>query len=178
MRRLSDLVQSFLHYGKPIEIFPAPTDVRQLVDGVVALSESKMKSQGIDLVEECNGVPPILNVDAEKLRALLYQRGRQRYPGDAGGRHDADRVPAPRRRLDGDQFLGHRRGHRSRSRRIMCSSRSSPPSARASASGCSCRRRSSRRTAVQSTSGRTTDGPGTTVTFTFPPGAVVDGRPS
>src|SRR5208283_4071809 len=71
MRRLSELVQSFLPYGKPIEIFPAPTDVRQLVDQVVALSESKMKSQGIELVEEFNEASPILNVDAEKLRTCF-----------------------------------------------------------------------------------------------------------
>src|SRR5579862_282155 len=71
MRRLSELVQSFLHYGKPIEIFPAPTDVHQLVDGVVALSESKMKSQGIDLVEEGKHVSGILNADAEKLRTCF-----------------------------------------------------------------------------------------------------------
>ena len=71
MRRLADLVQSFLHYGKPIEIFPEPTDVHELVDEVVALSESKMKSQGIELVEECNDAAPILNVDVEKLRTCF-----------------------------------------------------------------------------------------------------------
>src|ERR1700730_17952801 len=71
MRRLAGLVQSFLHYGKPIEIFPAPTDVHQLVDQVVALSESKMKSQGIELIEECNEPAPILKVDAEKLRTCF-----------------------------------------------------------------------------------------------------------
>ena len=71
MRRLSELVQSFLHYGKPIEIFPAPIDVHQLVDGVVALSESKMKSQGIELFEEGKDVPGVLNADAEKLRTCF-----------------------------------------------------------------------------------------------------------
>jgi signal transduction histidine kinase len=71
MRRLAELVQSFLNYGKPIEIFPAPTDVHQLVDGVIALSESKMKSQGIDLVEEGKDVPGMLNADAEKLRTCF-----------------------------------------------------------------------------------------------------------
>ncbi|HEY6421248.1 MAG TPA: HAMP domain-containing sensor histidine kinase [Candidatus Binataceae bacterium] len=65
---LSELVQSFLQYGKPVEIHPAPTDVRKLVDGVLALSESKRKGQGIELIEEPNGVPAVLNVDAEKLR--------------------------------------------------------------------------------------------------------------
>ena len=68
LHRLSDLVQSFLQYGKPIEIHPAPTDVRQFVDGVLALSESKRKDQGIELIEEPNGVPAVLNVDSEKLR--------------------------------------------------------------------------------------------------------------
>ena len=68
LRRLSELVQSFLHYGKPVEIYPAPTDVYQLVDGVVALSESKMRSQGVTLVEEGKEASGILNVDAEKLR--------------------------------------------------------------------------------------------------------------
>lgn len=71
MRRLSELVQSFLHYGKPIEIFPAPIDVHQLVDGVVALSESKMKSQGIELAEEGKDVPGVMNADAGKLRTCF-----------------------------------------------------------------------------------------------------------
>ncbi len=71
MRRLAELVQSFLHYGRPIEIHPMPTDVHQLIDGVVALSESKIKSQGIELVEEGWEVPAVLNVDAEKLRTCF-----------------------------------------------------------------------------------------------------------
>lgn len=68
IRRLSELVQSFLNYGKPIEIHPAPSDIRQLVDSVLQISESKMRVQGIQLVEDLNGVPTMLNVDAEKLR--------------------------------------------------------------------------------------------------------------
>jgi signal transduction histidine kinase len=71
VRRLSELVQSFLNYGKPIEIHPAPTDVRKLVDSVLAISESKMRSQGIKVREEVDGVPTVLNVDAEKLRTCF-----------------------------------------------------------------------------------------------------------
>ena len=71
VRRLSDMVQTFLHYGQPIEIHPAPTDVRQLVNGVLALSESKLKSQGIEVVEEGNRVPATLSVDAEKVRTCF-----------------------------------------------------------------------------------------------------------
>jgi signal transduction histidine kinase len=71
VRRLSEMVQTFLHYGQPIEIHPAPTDVRQLVDGVLALSDSKLKSQGIELVEENGVAPAMLNVDAEKVRTCF-----------------------------------------------------------------------------------------------------------
>ena len=71
VRRMSELVQSFLHYGKPIEIRPASTDVKQLVDGVLAISESKMKSQGIAVLEDADSVATVLNVDAEKLRTCF-----------------------------------------------------------------------------------------------------------
>ncbi|MDB5108375.1 MAG: Periplasmic sensor signal transduction histidine kinase precursor [Candidatus Binatus sp.] len=71
LRRLSEMVQSFLHYGRPIEIYRAPTDVYALVDGVIALSESKMKSQGIELVEEGKNGAGVLNVDAEKIRTCF-----------------------------------------------------------------------------------------------------------
>jgi signal transduction histidine kinase len=71
IRRLSEMVQTFLHYGQPVEIFPAPTDLRQLVHGVLALSESKLKSQGIEIIEEGQQVQTILNVDAEKVRTCF-----------------------------------------------------------------------------------------------------------
>jgi signal transduction histidine kinase len=71
IRRLVELIQSFLHYGKPIELHPAPTDVRQLVRGVLELSESKVRSQGIKVVESGADVAALLNVDAEKLRTCF-----------------------------------------------------------------------------------------------------------
>jgi signal transduction histidine kinase len=71
IHRLSELIQSFLHYGKPVEIRPAPTDLRALVRDVLALSESKLRSQGIETVEVGDGVPTVLNVDGEKLRTCF-----------------------------------------------------------------------------------------------------------
>jgi signal transduction histidine kinase len=71
VRRLSEMVQTFLHYGQPIEIFPAPTDLRQLVNSVLALSESKLKSQSIEVIEEGTDVQTLLNVDAEKVRTCF-----------------------------------------------------------------------------------------------------------
>jgi signal transduction histidine kinase len=68
IRRLSELVQSFLNYGKPIEIRPAPTDVKSLVDGVLQISESKMRANGIRVVKVADGAPAMLRVDADKLR--------------------------------------------------------------------------------------------------------------
>lgn len=71
IHRLSALIQNFLHYGKPIEIHPAPTDLRALVHDVLALSESKLKSQAIEVVEEGAGVPAVLHVDGEKIRTCF-----------------------------------------------------------------------------------------------------------
>ena len=71
IHRLSEMVQTFLHYGKPIEIHPAPTDVRQLVGDVLALSDSKLRSQRIEVVEHDDGAPAMLNLDAEKVRTCF-----------------------------------------------------------------------------------------------------------
>ena len=71
IHRLSALIQNFLHYGKPIEIHPAPTDLRALVHDVLALSESKLKSQAIEVIEEGAEVPAVLHVDGEKIRTCF-----------------------------------------------------------------------------------------------------------
>ncbi len=71
IHRLSGLIQNFLHYGKPIEIRTAPTDLRAIVNDVLALSESRLKSQHIEVVEEDGAGPTILNVDAEKIRTCF-----------------------------------------------------------------------------------------------------------
>ena len=71
IHRLSELIQSFLNYGRPIEVHPAPTDVRALVGNVLELSDSKLKSQSIRASLEGASAPVILNVDAEKLHACF-----------------------------------------------------------------------------------------------------------
>jgi len=160
MRRLSELVQSFLHYGKPIEIFPAPTDVRQLVGEVVALSESKMKSQGIELVEECKEPFPILNVDAEKLRTCFINvvaNAIQAMP-------EGGVMGIAFRRLDGSGIQAEVVNH------VF------EPFFTTKREGIGLGLFLSR--AIVETHGGTIDigpnpdGSGTTVTFTFPPGAV------
>ena len=132
--------------------------MRQLVDEVVALSESKMKSQAIELVEECDDVPPMLNVDAEKLRTCFVNvvaNAIQAMP-------DGGTMRIAFRRVEGGamviSFSDTGAGIEAEVA-SMSSSRSSPPSATASGSGCFCRRRSSRRMAVQSISGRTRTDP-------------------
>jgi nitrogen fixation/metabolism regulation signal transduction histidine kinase len=71
IHRLSGLIQNFLHYGRPIEIHTAPTDLRAIVSDVLALSDSRLKSQNIDVVEEDGSVATVLNVDAEKIRTCF-----------------------------------------------------------------------------------------------------------
>ncbi len=71
IHRLSGLIQNFLHYGKPIEIRTAPIDLKAIVGDVLALSESRLKSQGIEVIESNGAVPTVLNVDAEKIRTCF-----------------------------------------------------------------------------------------------------------
>ncbi|MGH7864779.1 MAG: HAMP domain-containing protein, partial [Candidatus Binataceae bacterium] len=61
VRRLSELIQSFLNYGRPIEIHRAPTDLQLLIDSVLAISESKLKVQAIEVSQPVNGAAPLLN---------------------------------------------------------------------------------------------------------------------
>ncbi len=71
IRRLSELIQSFLVYGRPVEIHPAPTDLRAVVLDVLALSESRLKSQGIEVTQDGFDNPAVLNVDSEKIRTCF-----------------------------------------------------------------------------------------------------------
>ncbi|HXR37251.1 MAG TPA: ATP-binding protein [Candidatus Binataceae bacterium] len=71
IHRLSGLIQNFLHYGKPIEIHTAPIDLRAMVHDVLALSESRLKTQGIEVIERDGEVPAVLNVDGEKIRTCF-----------------------------------------------------------------------------------------------------------
>src|SRR5229473_2673603 len=64
---LGQLAGALAHEVKnPLNFISLALD--QLVDSVLALSESKLKSQGIEVVEQGGNVPAMLNVDAEKLR--------------------------------------------------------------------------------------------------------------
>jgi len=174
MRRLADLVQSFLHYGKPIEIFPAPTDVRRLVNEVVALSESKMKSQGIDLVEEGGEPQPLLKVDAEKLRTCFINvvaNAIQAMP-EGGTMHITFR------RVDGSMVIAFSDTGAGIEAEVV--NHVFEPFFTTKRDGIGLGLFLSK--AIVEAHGGTidigpnADGPGTTLTFTFPPSAVLDGR--
>ena len=176
MRRLADLVQSFLHYGKPIEIFPAPTDVRRLVDDVVALSESKMKSQGIELIEECNETTPFLKVDAEKLRTCFINvvaNAIQAMP--EGG---TMRIAFRRATADGSMMISF--SDTGAGIEAGVAGHVFEPFFTTKREGIGLGLFLSK--AIVETHGGTidigpnTDGHGTTLTFTFPPSAVMDGH--
>ena len=176
MRRLADLVQSFLHYGKPIEIFPAPTDVHQLVGQVVALSESKMKSQGIELIEECNEPAPILKVDAEKLRTCFINvvaNAIQAMP-------EGGKMRITFRRVDADGSMVISFSDTGGGIEAGVAGHVFEPFFTTKREGIGLGLFLSK--AIVETHGGTidigpnADGPGTTLTFTFPPSAVVNGH--
>ncbi|HEV2171201.1 MAG TPA: ATP-binding protein [Candidatus Binatus sp.] len=174
MRRLSELVQSFLQYGKPIEIFPKPTDVHRLVNEVVALSETKMKSQGVELIEDCAEESPTLNVDAEKLRTCFINvvaNAIQAMPEGGTMRIGFRRVEGAMVIMFSDTGAGIE---------ADVASHVFEPFFTTKRDGIGLGLFLSK--AIVETHGGTihiganADGRGTTVTFTFPPSAVVNGQ--
>ncbi|HZC45696.1 MAG TPA: HAMP domain-containing sensor histidine kinase, partial [Candidatus Acidoferrum sp.] len=158
----------------PIEILRAPTDVRRLVNEVVALSQSKMKSQGIQLVEECNEPAPMLNVDVEKLRTCFINvvaNAIQAMP--EGG---AMRIAFRRVVVDGSMVIAF--SDTGAGMEAGVANHVFEPFFTTKRDGIGLGLFLSK-TIVETHGGTidigpNADGPGTTLTFTFPPSAVID----
>jgi len=140
----------------------------------VALSESKMKSQGIELIEECDEAVPILNVDAEKLRTCFINvvaNAIQAMP-------EGGTMRIAFRRVDGAMVITF--SDTGAGIEAQVAGHVFEPFFTTKREGIGLGLFLSK--AIVETHGGTIDigpnpdGSGTTVTFTFPPGAVVDGH--
>ena len=176
MRRLSELVQSFLHYGKPIEIFPTP-------DRRASTGRSSGRAVGIENEKPgnrgdrgSNGAPPILNVDAEKLRTCFINvvaNAIQAMP-------EGGTMRIAFRRVDGAMVITFSDTGAGIEAEVV--SHVFEPFFTTKREGIGLGLFLSK--AIVETHGGTidigpnADGPGTTVTFIFPPSAVADGRDS
>jgi len=69
--RISRFAESFLEYGRPIELHRRLTDITALLDGILELVQPRADQEHIILIREYVGLPH-LDVDPELLRTCIY----------------------------------------------------------------------------------------------------------
>jgi signal transduction histidine kinase len=70
IRRLNTMIETFLKYGKPLELKREPTDIRSLLDEVLAVAEQKSQAQLIR-VERDYADTPLVWVDAAHIKTCF-----------------------------------------------------------------------------------------------------------
>jgi signal transduction histidine kinase len=87
IQRVSRFAESFLEFGKSLELNRVDTDMDGLIGTVLDLVAVKAAKEGVEIVRESEGPPPVLRVDPDFIRTCLYNillNAFQAMPG--GGR--------------------------------------------------------------------------------------------
>ena len=71
IERVSRFAESFLEYGKPLELNLQRTDMGKLIGDVLELIEAKAHKENIHIVKEF-GILPELHIDPEFIKTCLY----------------------------------------------------------------------------------------------------------
>lgn len=71
IQRVSGFAESFLQYGRPLELNLQKTDIGMLIDEVLGLVMAKAQKEGIEIRKECEELPE-LSVDSEFIKTCLY----------------------------------------------------------------------------------------------------------
>ncbi len=71
IHRLSRFAESFLHYGKPIELNLRKANIGKIIDEVLELVSAKARQENISISKE-DGTLPELSVDPEFIKTCIY----------------------------------------------------------------------------------------------------------
>ena len=71
IQRVSRFAESFLAYGRPLEINTRPTDIRQLIEDVLELTLAKAEKEHI-IIERHFETMPELSIDPDLIKTCLY----------------------------------------------------------------------------------------------------------
>ena len=69
--RISSFAESFLEYGRPIELQQRNTNIVAMLDGILELAQARAVQEQIIIIREYAGIPD-LSVDPELLRTCIY----------------------------------------------------------------------------------------------------------
>jgi signal transduction histidine kinase len=71
IRRLDDMIRSFLKYGKPLNLKRQPADVRTLLDEVLDVAAQKAAVERIQITRNYTTAPPEIWVDVPHLKTCF-----------------------------------------------------------------------------------------------------------
>jgi len=71
IHRLNAMIETFLKYGKPLELRREPTDIRKLLDEVLEVAEQKSQTQQIRLERNYADALPLVWVDAAHIKTCF-----------------------------------------------------------------------------------------------------------
>lgn len=71
IHRLNDMIETFLKYGKPLELKRLPTDIRTLLDEVLEVAAQKAQSQRIRVERDYAAALPDLWVDGPHIKTCF-----------------------------------------------------------------------------------------------------------
>jgi len=71
IQRVSGFAESFLEYGRPLEMSMQKTDICKIIEDVLSLVAAKAQKEDIEIITEYDITPELL-VDAEFIKTCLY----------------------------------------------------------------------------------------------------------
>jgi signal transduction histidine kinase len=71
IKRLDRLIRNFLSYGRPLNLNPKPTDLRELIGGILALTTEQAEQQNIEMLLDEETKIPIIEADVERLKSCF-----------------------------------------------------------------------------------------------------------
>jgi signal transduction histidine kinase len=71
VRRLNEMIETFLKYGKPLKLQRRPADIRTLLDEVLGLAAQKAQAQHIEVIREQDADLPAVWVDVPHFKTCL-----------------------------------------------------------------------------------------------------------
>ena len=84
IQRVSRFAQSFLEFGRPLELNRRPVAIGPLIDGVLALVTAKADHEKVAIVRDFNALPE-LELDPDFIRTCLYNLVLNAFQAMPGG---------------------------------------------------------------------------------------------
>ncbi len=85
VRRLNVMIEAFLRYGRPLKLTRQPTDLRQVIEEVLAVAAQKAEAEGVRIERELPEAVPPAWVDVSHLKTCFLNLTLNAFQAMPGG---------------------------------------------------------------------------------------------